>query len=174
MKLLSVLVVTRPSKLFLTMNVEASPTASDVRGGRLSSLVRIPRFSFASLLVLVTALSVAAGVLLQHQRLGATQAAVTRYESEQISTPIPTGTFHVIARTGIDLDHVKVATYRVECGDAVYRELMGGSGGGSGMSSGCNEVAEADSASAAIADVLVPPPGHTKFDARPFKSSVSI
>lgn len=91
-------------------------------------------FSLTSLLALVTIIAVTAGFVLQHRRNAATQAALSRYESKQISTVVPSGQFRVIARSIVNNDHVKVVTYRIECGDSFFGELMGRDGDGSGIS----------------------------------------
>lgn len=93
------------------------------------------RFSLTSLLALVTIVALISGFVIQHRRNAQTLAALSRYESEQISTLVPSGKYRVIARTIVNNDHVKVATYRIECRDAFFGELMGRDGDGSGISS---------------------------------------
>jgi len=100
--------------------------------------IRKRQFSLASLLVLLAAVVAIAGFVLEHQRRSATQAALSRYESDQISTVVPDGKFRVITKTMVDSDHVKVIAYRIECGHAFYAELMGRDGDSSGLSSKYN------------------------------------
>ena len=96
---------------------------------------RSVRFSLTSLLALVTIVALISGFVIQHRRNAETQAALSRYESDQISTLVPSGKYRVIARTIVNNDHVKVATYRIESRDAFFGELMGRDGDGSGISS---------------------------------------
>jgi hypothetical protein len=81
------------------------------------------QFSVRALLTLVTVIAMLAAFAIQNRRHAATRAALSRYESEQVAVSLPPGSFRIFTYRHINTDHVKVLTYRIECGDAFFGKV---------------------------------------------------
>jgi hypothetical protein len=86
---------------------------------------QLSRYSLTQLLILVAFAAVVVGLFVQNRKLANVQAALSRYESSQISTSLAANQFRVIAHTILDTKHVKVVKYRVETTDEHFATLQG-------------------------------------------------
>jgi len=86
---------------------------------------RLPRISLAQLLVLVALAGTAMGFFVQSRHLADARAALSRYESSQIPISLSDNQFRMIARTILDIGHIKVVTYRVETTTKRFATLQG-------------------------------------------------
>jgi hypothetical protein len=66
------------------------------------------------MLVLVTLVAAVTALFVQSRRLAQVRAALSRYESTQVSTSLAPHQFRIITQTILDTDHLKVVKYRIE------------------------------------------------------------
>ena len=79
-------------------------------------------------------MAVALAFFVQQRSLIRTKTALSRYESELISTSLQADQFRIITRPVLDLDSIKLVTYRIEVASDQFILLEEGDGGHSGVS----------------------------------------